>query len=184
MSAGPAPAPARAAVTAPPTPAQQLFRDVFARHAAGVTVITLRDAESGAPVGFTATSVISVSVAPPTLAFSITRTSSSWPALSRARSLVVNFLPAGASALSSRFATHGIDRFAGVAHRTLDGGEPVLQEADSWLRARIQARHITADSALVVAQIQDGSAGQGEPLVYLDRAYHGLRSLPAAGGAR
>jgi len=45
------------------------YKAVFRRHAAGVAVVTLRDGER--PVGFTATSVISVSASPPILAFSL-----------------------------------------------------------------------------------------------------------------
>lgn len=63
-------------------------------------------------MGFTATSVISVSAAPPLLAFSLASTSSSWPAISAARTVTVNFLSADQDDVSARFATSGIDRFA------------------------------------------------------------------------
>ena len=52
------------------------FRAIFRQHPAGVAVVTLV-AEDGRPVGFTATSVISVSADPPLVAFSINTTSSS-----------------------------------------------------------------------------------------------------------
>lgn len=160
-----------------------LFRDIFRRHPAGVAVVTLVDPVLGRPVGFTATSVISVSASPPTLAFSISRGSSSWPALAAAPSVVVNFLDRSASALSSRFATHGIDRFEGVAWHPLEDGEPVLGHASSWVRATILARHPTADSALVVARIERGAVGQDEPLVFYDRGYHALHALPPLPGS-
>ena len=48
---------------------QAVFRSVFRRHAAGVAVITA--AAGGRPVGFTATSLTSVSVEPPLLSFGI-----------------------------------------------------------------------------------------------------------------
>lgn len=156
---------------------QALFREVFRRHPAGVAVVTLLDPVFGRPVGFTATSVISVSADPPTLAFSISRGSSSWPALSQADGIVVNFLPSGHTALSQRFATHGIDRFEGVAWRPLDSGEPVLA-GTTWVHARVADRHPTADSALVVARVVQGAVGDETPLVFFDRGYHGLFALP------
>ena len=58
---------------------RESFGALFRRHPAGVAVITLTDGPR--PVGFTATSVISVSAQPPVLAFSINDTSSSWPVL-------------------------------------------------------------------------------------------------------
>ncbi|MYS39753.1 flavin reductase, partial [Streptomyces sp. SID5998] len=57
-----------------------LLRSVFRRHAAGVAVITARG-EAG-PVGFTATSLTSVSAEPPMISFGIGTGASSWPAIS------------------------------------------------------------------------------------------------------
>src|SRR3954452_2810290 len=70
----------------------ETFRSIFRRHPAGVAVVALRDGDR--PVGFTATSVISVSAEPALLTFSVAGTSSAWPALQRAASLTVNFLAA------------------------------------------------------------------------------------------
>ena len=66
------------------------FRNVFRRHPAGVVVITL-DAGHG-PIGFTATSLSSLSLEPPLVSFGIDVGTSSWPHLSRASSAVVTFL--------------------------------------------------------------------------------------------
>ena len=156
--------------------AQHAFRQLFRRHPAGVAVVTLVDPILHLPVGFTATSVISVSADPPTLAFSISRGSSSWPALYAAESVVVNFLRAGAEDVSSRFATHGIDRFADVDFARLDTGEPVLDAAASWARVSIVDRHEAGDSALVVGRIEHTQVGEHDPLVFFDQRYHQLRS--------
>ncbi|PWD50925.1 flavin oxidoreductase [Serinibacter arcticus] len=173
MSAQPIPLDLEAAQHSGP-----LFREIFRRHPAGVAVVTLVDPVLGRNVGFTATSVISVSAAPPTLAFSISRGSSSWPALAAATSVVVNFLHSSSGGLSQRFATHGVDRFAGVDWSPLETGEPVLDGASSWVRATVLERHPTADSALVVARVERGAVGDDEPLVFYDRGYHGLHALP------
>src|SRR5699024_1766620 len=66
------------------------FKQLFRQHPAGVAVITF--AGPAAPMGFTATSVISVSAAPPVLAFAIAATSTTWQTLQRARTVLVNFL--------------------------------------------------------------------------------------------
>ena len=86
------------------------FKSIFRRHPAGVAVVTLSDL--GRPIGFTATSVISVSAEPPLLVFSVNSGSSSWPALARAETLAISFLAASQADVSARFATRGIDRFA------------------------------------------------------------------------
>ena len=114
------------------------FRALFRQHAAGVTVVTLCDA--GRPVGFTATSVISVSAEPPMLAFSIASSSSSWPALSRARTLTVSFLGEHQADLSFRFSGPAPQRFVGGGWSALPTGEPVIDDAAGWLRAQVVDR--------------------------------------------
>lgn len=151
------------------------YKAVFRRHPAGVAVVTFVDPLSRELVGFTATSVISVSAAPPILAFSVLGTSSSWPALRHAPSVVVNFLGHREVELSQRFATHGIDRFAGVAHRQLLTGEPVLEGSLSWVRGLVLQRIPVGESHLVTVHATDSDTSRpGVPLVYHDRRYHAL----------
>jgi flavin reductase (DIM6/NTAB) family NADH-FMN oxidoreductase RutF len=149
---------------------------VFRSHPAGVAVIALVD--DGRPVGFTATSVISVSAEPPLLAFSLASTSSSWPAVSRARTLTVSFLADHQDDVSARFATSGIDRFAAGGWRALPTGEPVIEDAVSWLRAEILERTAVGGSYLVTVQalasseVPQRAVETSKPLVYHDRRYH------------
>lgn len=154
------------------------FKTVFRNHPAGVAVVALR--HEGRPVGFTATSVISVSAAPPLLAFSLASTSSSWPAVSRARTLAVSFLADHQDDVSARFATSGIDRFADGGWSSLPTGEPVIDGAVSWFRARVVQRTPVGDSylvslrALASSLTGTGRAPDASPLVYKDRTYHRL----------
>lgn len=151
----------------------EAFRAVFRRHPAGVAVVALRDGDR--PVGFTATSVISVSAEPALLTFSVATTSSSWPALAQARSLTVNFLAAAQVDVSARFATRGVDRFAGVGWRWLPTGEPVLDDVPAWVRGEVVDRVAVGASQLVVVHALESSQTEGgAPLVYHDRAYHSL----------
>lgn len=147
------------------------FKAVFRGHPAGVTVITL--AHGGSLYGFTATSVISVSADPPILTFSIDSSSSSWPALAEADTLVVNFLAAAQVDVSARFATRGIDRFAEGGWSLLPTGEPVLDGSPSWVRGRILQRTAIGRSFLVsVLALEVHGSGSAAPLVYHDRTYH------------
>ena len=149
------------------------FKTLFRGHPAGVTVITL--AHDGDLYGFTATSVISVSADPPILTFSIDSSSSSWPALAEADTLVVNFLAAAQVDVSARFATRGIDRFAEGGWSRLPTGEPVLDGSPSWVRGRILQRTAIGRSFLVsVLALEVHGSGPATPLVYHDRTYHTL----------
>jgi len=149
------------------------FKQLFRQHPAGVAVITFAGPEG--PMGFTATSVISVSAAPPVLAFAIAATSTTWQTLRRARTVLVNFLDAPSAHLSTQFAQRGADRFAGVECRTLPTGEPLLTEAAAWVRARVLEHLPTGDSHLVTLHALEAQiARTSTPMVYHDRTYHGL----------
>ncbi|MFI2363492.1 flavin reductase family protein [Promicromonospora sp. NPDC019610] len=152
------------------------FKTVFRNHPAGVAVVALLHEDR--PVGFTATSVISVSAAPPLLAFSLASTSSSWPAISEASTLAVSFLADHQDDVSARFATSGIDRFADGGWTPLPTGEPVIDGAVSWFRARVVQRTPIGDSylvslrALASSLTEAGGEPAASPLVYKNRAYH------------
>lgn len=149
------------------------FKAVFRHHPAGVAVVTLRG-PSG-PVGFTATSVISVSAAPPVLAFSVAASSSARPALESVPSVAVNFLAADQRDLAAGFARRGVDRFAGVDWLPLPTGEPVLEGTTSWVRGVIERRLPVGDSLLVTVRAVLARRGPAEePLTYVDRTYHRL----------
>ncbi|MBD5785227.1 flavin reductase [Cellulosimicrobium terreum] len=153
------------------TPEQ--YKAVFRGHPAGVAVVALE--HDGRPVGFTATSVISVSAAPPLLAFSLASTSSSWPAISRAATLTISFLADHQGDVSARFATSGIDRFADGGWSRLATGEPVIDGAPAWVRGRVLQRTPVGDSYLVSLRALESGVDAGSaasPLVYHDRTYH------------
>lgn len=147
------------------------FKSIFRRHPAGVAVVTLADA--GNLIGFTATSVISVSADPPMVAFSVSSASSAWPAIERAETVAISFLTAAQADVSARFATRGIDRFAGGGWFRLPSGEPVIDEASSWLRGEILGRTSVGSSFLVaVRAIACMTTAATAPLVFHDRSYH------------
>jgi flavin reductase (DIM6/NTAB) family NADH-FMN oxidoreductase RutF len=152
------------------------FRELFRRHAAGVVVITL-DAGAG-PAGFTATSFASVSLHPPLAVFAISTTASTWPQVRSASSVVVNLLGSDGADTAIRFATSGIDRFAEPTRwRRLPTGEPVLDEAAHWLRARVTELIPVGDHVLAVVAVDEISVGPDVPaLAYHRGAYHPVGS--------
>jgi flavin reductase (DIM6/NTAB) family NADH-FMN oxidoreductase RutF len=149
------------------------FKEVFRKHAGGVVVITV-DAGRG-PAGFTATSLTSLSLEPPLVSFGIAATSSSWPHVRDAATLVVNFLGAGQEALAKRFATSRIDRFAApTAWHRLPGGEPVL-DGTPGLRVGIEQVVPAGDHRLVIARVEESWLPDGHrPLIHHDGGYHSL----------
>jgi flavin reductase (DIM6/NTAB) family NADH-FMN oxidoreductase RutF len=136
MTAPTVPSP-RSAAGLPGSP--DLLRSVFRRHAAGVAVITAE--EGGRPVGFTATSLNSVSADPPLLSFTIGTGSSSWPGIRDSEYLGVHILGEHQEPLAGLFARSGADRFGpGTSWARGPHGVPVLDGVLAWLVCRVVTR--------------------------------------------
>ncbi|MGW1724318.1 flavin reductase family protein [Streptomyces sp. NPDC002306] len=152
-----------------------LLRSVFRRHAAGVAVITARG--DAGPVGFTATSLTSVSAEPPLLSFGINTGASSWPAISAAAHVGVHILGEHQQELAATFARSGADRF-GAPTAWYDGpeGVPVLGDVSAWLVCRVVTRVPAGDHRIVLGEVVLGdSTGPGGPLVYHQGRFNALR---------
>ncbi|MFH9367941.1 flavin reductase family protein [Streptomyces anulatus] len=157
-----------------PVYAPDRFKQVFRRYPAGVVVVT---ADSGrGPVGFTATSLTSLSLDPPLVSYGIGVAASSWPHVEAAASTVVNFLGAEQESLARTFATSGIDRFAApTAWRRLPEGEPVLDGVAGWLRLETERIVPAGDHRIVIARVTESWLDEGRaPLLFHDGAYHSL----------
>ncbi|MXM64344.1 flavin reductase [Streptomyces sp. HUCO-GS316] len=152
-----------------------LLRSVFRRHAAGVAVITAHG--DGGPVGFTATSLTSVSAEPPLLSFSIGTGSSSWPAVAESDHVGVHILGEHQQDLAATFARSGADRFgAPTAWREGPEGVPVLDDVLAWLVCRVMGRVPAGNHRIVLAEVVHGDpAGPGRPLLYHQGRFNVLR---------
>ncbi|QKW26345.1 flavin reductase family protein [Streptomyces seoulensis] len=152
-----------------------LLRSVFRRHAAGVAVITARG--PAGPVGFTATSLTSVSAEPPLISFGIGAGASSWSAVSATDHIGVHILGEHQEELAATFARSGADRFgAPTAWREGPESVPVLDGVLAWLVCRIVARVPAGDHRIVIAEVLLGDpAGAGRPLLYHQGRFSGLR---------
>ncbi|MEU6551551.1 flavin reductase family protein [Streptomyces sp. NPDC046915] len=152
-----------------------LLRSAFRRHAAGVAVITARG--DAGPVGFTATSLTSVSAEPPLLSFGISTGASSWPAIAESDHVGVHILGEHQRELAATFARSGADRFGPpTAWRDGPEGVPVLDEVLAWLVCRVVGRVPAGDHRIVLGEVVLGDpTGTGRPLLYHQGRFGGLR---------
>lgn len=150
------------------------FKNAFRRHAAGVAVVTALDAH-GAPVGFTATSLASMSAVPPMATFNMARSASSWPAIAETERVIIHLLGRRNRALAEHLAGPHPERFVGGHWRVGPYGLPVLNDVTSWMVGRIVERVAVHNAAVVVVQIEDGGLGDDdEALIYHERRYRAL----------
>lgn len=155
------------------------FRAAFRNTVGTVSVIT---AGTGLrPVGFTATSLTSVSLDPAIVSFNISRTSSSWPTVSRSRHLAAHLLGTEHRDTARVFATSGIDRFAAVGDWAPGPhGIPVLGHALARLVLEVRSCTHVGDSAVVLAEVLEIQRADGTPLLHHAGRYRHLADETSA----
>ncbi len=147
------------------------FRTAMARFAGGVTVVTAMDA-NGVPAALTATAFSSVSKSPPLCLVCVDKAAEAHPVIAATGRFVVNVLGSHQAALSTRFATSGIDKFAGVewaAGRAT--GCPVLAGAHAYMECLLVATLPGGDHDIYVGELRATGLGKGAPLLYYRGGY-------------
>lgn len=146
----------------------------FRHHPMGVGIITAQGEEG--PIGLTASSISSVGIDPPTLSFSVTRSTGSAGGILGAKSYVVHLLDSRHRDLATSFAVSGADRFTDEqGWVTLDTGEPYLPDTRAALRCRTLHMLEVGSSVVVIAEVLELLLGDpAPPMVYQDRAFHSL----------
>jgi flavin reductase (DIM6/NTAB) family NADH-FMN oxidoreductase RutF len=149
----------------------EAFKQAFRRHAAGVAAVTALDAE-GKPVGFTATSLASLSAVPPMATFNMATTSSSWKAMTVGNHVAIHMLGPGSRHHAERLAATQSERFAGDHWSAGPFGVPILSGVTAWMLGTIIEVHPVHNNAVVVVQVATGALGdEDDALLYHERRY-------------
>jgi flavin reductase (DIM6/NTAB) family NADH-FMN oxidoreductase RutF len=147
------------------------FKHAFRRHAAGVAIITARKPD-GTPVGFTATSLASLSAVPPLASFNIARSASSWPAILETDHVAIHMLGVRNRVVAEKLAGDNASRFTGDHWYAGPHGLPIIKGVTSWMIGRIIERFPVHNNAVVVVQIEQGGSGpDDDALLYHERTY-------------
>lgn len=151
------------------------LKSIFRHHPGGVTLVSVPHAEG--PRAYTASSVISVSADPPMVAFSVDASSSFFRAVDEADSVAVSFLTEQQDHVARAHAHRTPKPHERPQWTTLATGESVVTDGLAWLRGEIVQRIPVGGSRLIIVQATAGEVGEGDPLVYFDRRYHGAQPL-------
>ena len=142
------------------------FRAALGMFATGVTIVTARSA-SGALIGLTANSFNSVSLSPPLVLWSLSRTAGSMRSFQRGSHYAINILAAEQHTLAERFASKSLDRFADVAFSEGAGGAPVLEGAVAVFECFNRSRYEEGDHVIFVGEVERCSWTPGAtPLLF------------------
>jgi len=127
------------------------FRAAMRHHAKGVAIITTG---METPVGFCATSLASITLQPPILAFTVGLQSSSWPAVESASYVMVHLLADDQADLAHRFGQTGALRFGPGTRWHRDAfGLPVLDGVLACMVVAPTSHLPVGDHALVIGRV-------------------------------
>lgn len=149
------------------------FRRVLGHFASGVTLVTTCDEESR-PTGLTASAFTSVSLDPPLVLVCVDHKAESYPALRDAGRFAVNILRSDQEALSRRFASTRLDKFAGVPFTLSPLGLPLIEESLATIECVTVAAHPEGDHTIFVGRVERATVGSGQPLIYYRSQYDRL----------
>ncbi len=147
------------------------MRDALGRFATGVTVVTI--AAPQGPMGFTANSFASVSLAPPLVLWSPAKASSRFAQFADAKQFAIHILGADQNALGQRFVRGGAG-FDGLSFATSDDGVPLIPGTLARFECDQHASHDGGDHQIIVGLVRRVSVSDGAPLVFSQGRYGGF----------
>jgi len=151
------------------------FREVLARWASGITVVTCRRPDG--IHGMTASSFCSVSLEPPLVLVCVDRRARTHEYLQEAGAFAIHLLDGRGEEISNRCAG-----FQGDDGQKLDGeswrvevtGAPVLDGTLAWMDCSLWRAYDGGDHTIYVGEVQAADTGEGEPLLWYRRGYRRL----------
>ena len=141
------------------------LRNALGAFATGVTIVTTRG-PADTDIGLTANSFSSVSLDPPMVLWSLAKTSGSIEAFRSAGHFAVHVLAANQDDLSGRFATRGIDKFAGLTLERGPGNVPLLNGCTARFECRTAFQYEGGDHVIFVGEVMNLTHSERPPLIF------------------
>lgn len=157
------------------------LRHAFGQFATGVTVVTCRG-PAGEPVGMTANSFTSVSLDPPLVLWSVSRSARSYEAFAAAQNFAFSILAQDQAELSNRFSRPGTEKFEGVALLEGDAGVPLIDGAAAHLECRQHATVDGGDHLVVIGRVTRFVRHERRGLVFAQGRYGVVAPHPGTVG--
>ena len=151
----------------------QELRRVMGHFATGVTVITTRDID-GTPQGLTANAFMSLSLNPPLILISVDKGATCYACFEPQNGFTVNFLSEEQEEISRRFATKGVDKFAGLQWKEGSNGAAILDGILGHVECKITQCYDGGDHTIVLGEIVNVSATGERPLLFFKGKYQRL----------
>lgn len=151
------------------------LRRVLGTFVTGVTVVTALD-NNHKPIGLTANSFSSVSLDPPLVLWSQSRTAPSHNLFLQASRFAISILADDQYALSNQFARPSADKFAGVETVEGQGGVPLIAGAAAWIECDAEVNYPGGDHTIFLGRVRRFHHHERRPLAFGGGRY----AVPAA----
>jgi 3-hydroxy-9,10-secoandrosta-1,3,5(10)-triene-9,17-dione monooxygenase reductase component len=151
----------------------QHLRRVMGQFATGVTVITTKDKDN-VPYGLTANAFMSLSLNPPLVLISVDKSAQCYSCFDESKIFTVNILSETQEEISRRFATKGIEKFAGLKWSKGENGAAILNGTIGHVECKVVQSHDGGDHTIVVGEVSDAVASEGRPLLFFHGQYKRL----------
>jgi flavin reductase (DIM6/NTAB) family NADH-FMN oxidoreductase RutF len=152
---------------------QTEFRNALGSFATGVTIITALGKE-GQKIGMTANSFNSVSLTPPLILWSISKSANCFDDFLAADAFAVHILAADQQDLSNQFATKGKDRFADILCTKGLSGIPILPHYSTCFECKASQQFDGGDHIIMTGEVLKFTDNQLDPLLFYRGNYHNL----------
>lgn len=150
------------------------LRRALGHFVTGVTVVTTRCPE-GSMQGITANSFSAVSLDPPLVLVSVARSLGSFNHFKSCKAFAVHLLSSDQQDLSSRFATKGADKWAGIDIEEGVEGLPILADRLAVFECAVHATYDGGDHEILLGRVvRYRVAAEVSPLVFFKGAYRSI----------
>lgn len=149
------------------------IRHVMGHFATGVTVITTKD-KTGAPNGITANAFTSLSLEPPLVLICVDKKANCYECFEESKVFAVNLLGEHQEQLSTRFATKGVEKFAGIPYHAGHEGLPLLDDAIGYIQCTLTNTYEGGDHTIYLGSVVAAEATGDRPLLFFKGRYHRL----------
>lgn len=166
--------------TAEPLATEVKFRQAMSAFPSGVTIMTTTSAD-GEPRGFAASSFCSVSLDPALVLVCIGKTASCHDAFLENDQWSIQMASSAHVELIEKFATKGIDKFAGGEFVPDHRGIPVLLDAAVLIECEAHARYDGGDHTILIARVIEIDLDDRPPVLYFQRGFRPLDQIPLQG---
>ena len=138
------------------------------RNAAGpVCIAAAYDRVTGAVVGLTASSFVTLSFEPPMVMFAIQQHADSYASIVSSKAFGVSLLGSGQSQIASLFATKGREKYERTSFSV--GGAlkvPLIEGSLAEIECLTSQVFVSGDHAIIVGLVEAARTRSGEPLLY------------------